>query len=118
MEINEMKSRLDRFKLFGRTDGTASGAHRKGAASDAYHHNGNHDKQAITIEKKYMKEVRRQLRSTSFTVLHQAYLDGFECDVIITSASNNYYSRSCSSCSSRSSVVDHHHHHIIIDGWM
>jgi len=49
MEINEMKSRLDRFKLFGRTDGTASGAHRKGAASDAYHHNGNHDKQASTI---------------------------------------------------------------------
>jgi len=49
MEINEMKRRFDRYKLFGRTDGAAIGAHCKGAASDAYHHNGNHDKQASTI---------------------------------------------------------------------
>jgi len=103
MEINEVKSRLDRLKLFGRTDGAASGAHCKGAASDAHHHNEDHDKQASTIEKKYMKEVRRKLRSTSFTVLHQANLDGFKCDLIITSASNNncnYYSKSSSSGSS------------------
>jgi hypothetical protein len=43
MEINEMKSRLDRFKLFGLTDGAATDAHRNGAASDAHHHNGDHD---------------------------------------------------------------------------
>ena len=69
-EITAMKSRLDRFELFGLIDG---------AASDV-HHNKFQNKPSSNIERVYVEEFRRQLKSkvTDVTVLHQFRIDGVE----------------------------------------
>ena len=69
-EITAMKSRLDRFEQFGLIDG---------AASDV-HHNEIQNKPSSNIERVYVEEFRRQLKSkvTDVTVLHQFRIDGME----------------------------------------
>jgi hypothetical protein len=86
-EISAMKSRLDRFKLFGLTDR---------AASDV-HHDGIQDNPSSHIERVYVEEFRRQLKNTDVTVLHQAHIDAIECDIIIIRKSDSSSSTSSSS---------------------
>jgi len=80
VEITAMKNRLDRFEQFGLIDG---------AASDV-HHNKIQNKSSSNIERLYVEEFRRQLKSklTDVTMLHQACIDGIECDVLIIRNSN------------------------------
>ena len=87
-EITAMKSRLDRFEQFGLIDG---------AASDV-HHNKIQNKPSRNIERVYVKEFQRQLRSkvTDVTVLHQFRIDGIECNIIIIRNSNEISSTSTS----------------------
>ena len=69
-EITARKSRLDRFEQFGLIDG---------AASDV-HYNEIQNKPSSNIERVYVEEFRRQLKSkvTDVTVLHQFRIDGVE----------------------------------------
>ena len=86
-EITAMKSRLDRFEQFGLIDG---------AASDV-HHSKIQSKPSSIIERVYVEEFRRQLKNTDVTVMHRAWIDGIECNIIIIRKSNSSSSTSSSS---------------------
>jgi len=88
VEITAMKSRLDRFEQFGLIDG---------AASDV-HHSKIQNKSSSNIERLYVEEFRRQLKSklTDVTVLHRFCIDGIECNIIIIRNSNAINSTSAS----------------------
>jgi hypothetical protein len=52
------------------------------------------------IEELYLNEFRHALQNTPYEVLSQAYLDGMECDVIITEVKSTPTSCDCDSTNS------------------